>query len=191
MPIQLAQSLFLLMFGFALACGASDRMSDARLSEKSEGKEMSDDMVRRPGEPDVVGFSSGDPEMDEAMNRARDSLTGFFSEILKRQGDDSSFSLKIRIPTGDGGEHVWVSDPHLTGDRVSGILANEPLEGGLRSGDPVEASVNQVSDWMAILDGKLFGGFTIFVVRDRMSPADREAFDSSLDYEIPDSPVTF
>jgi uncharacterized protein YegJ (DUF2314 family) len=42
----------------------------------------------------------------------------------------------------------------------------------------------RISDWMYVHEGRLVGGYTIRVMRDRLSPAERLRFDQGLPFKI-------
>jgi uncharacterized protein YegJ (DUF2314 family) len=46
-----------------------------------------------------------------------------------------------------------------------------------------------VSDWVLYDGNRLLGGFTILVLRSRMTAEEREQFDADLGYEIGDHPA--
>jgi uncharacterized protein YegJ (DUF2314 family) len=54
----------------------------------------------------------------------------------------------------------------------------------LKEGDSVEISDSDVSDWMAIDDGRLVAGYTLRVIRDRMPADERAAFDAQMEFSI-------
>ncbi|MDL2303665.1 DUF2314 domain-containing protein, partial [Dysgonomonas sp. OttesenSCG-928-D17] len=64
----------------------------------------------------------------------------------------------------------------------TGILDNEPLDKniGYKYGDTVIVDPQQVSDWLYIdaQTGLTHGGYTFKVIRNRMSPEERAAFDA-------------
>ena len=53
-----------------------------------------------------------------------------------------------------------------------------------REGEPVKREM--VSDWLAIDDNKLVGGFTLRVQRERMTPGQRAKFDATMNFVIED-----
>jgi uncharacterized protein YegJ (DUF2314 family) len=149
------------------------------------------DVVQRPGEPAVVNFDSMDPEMDAAIRRARSSFPGFVAQLPQLRDRSDYFSVKVPIDTGTSTEHIWLSSLELRDGEVAGVLANAPLDGPYKLGDKVSVPVEEISDWMAVVDNDLYGGFTVLVARSRMSPAEQEEFDRSVDFRVPASPRHF
>lgn len=148
-------------------------------------------VVERPGEPDVVMFEKADAEMAAAIKEARSTFPGFVAELpdLRRRG--SYFSIKVPVKTGENVEHIWLDSPEIQGGQVTGALGNEPLEGSLALGDKVSVPIESVSDWMAVVDNELVGGYTVLVARGRMSRAEQEEFDASAGFRVPSSARSF
>jgi len=144
-------------------------------------------VVHRQGEPDVVRFDGADVEMDAAIKTARTTFPGFVAELpdLVKRGD--YFSIKVPVETGASIEHIWLEAPELRDGRVTGTLGNAPLEGPLKLGDSVSVSIEEISDWMAVVDDELFGGYTVLVARGRLSNAEQKEFDSSVGFRVPES----
>jgi uncharacterized protein YegJ (DUF2314 family) len=155
------------------------------LSLSACGAGTSQSAVQRSGEPDVYDVAADDSAMNAAIAQARASL-GEFTAALKAPGDErSDFSLKVRLEDGEKVEHVWLSDPFVTDSEVGGVIGNDVVDvKGYSIGDRVTFDLDHVSDWMYVEDGVLRGGFTIRVLRDEMSAAEREEFDTSLPFTI-------
>ena len=85
-------------------------------------------------------------------------------------------------------EHMWVSDIQFDGTVISGVLLNEPhWVRGLGAGDAVSTPLAEITDWMCAVDGKVYGGYTIDVMRAGMSKAERQQHDQAwgLDFGKP------
>ncbi len=142
-------------------------------------------VVHRPGEPAVINFDAEDPEMNAAMQNARSSFADFAQRLPSLREAGSYFSVKVPV-TGDAGtEHIWLTDPEVHDGQVRGRLGNNPLSGPHKFGDIVEVPDDAISDWMAVIEGDLYGGFTVLVARSRMSEAERMDFDQSVDFRVP------
>jgi len=145
------------------------------------------DVVERPGEPDVVMFEKADADMAAAIKEARSTFPKFVAELpnLRRRGD--YFSIKVPVKTGENVEHIWLDAPEIQDGQVTGALGNEPLEGSLALGDTVSVPIDSVSDWMAVIDNELFGGYTVIVALGRKSKAEQEEFEASAGFRVPSS----
>jgi uncharacterized protein YegJ (DUF2314 family) len=144
-----------------------------------------DAVVQRPGEPDVHMVNGDDPEMNAAIAKAQSTLDGFVVQLNAQKPNQRYFSVKVRLEQGDVAEHVWLDEPQISGDTVGGYLANEPLDlTGYALGQVITVTKDQLSDWMYVQDDVLQGGYTLRVLRDRMSPEERAEFDEGLNFII-------
>jgi uncharacterized protein YegJ (DUF2314 family) len=134
------------------------------------------------GNDPIVEVANNDPEMIAAIEDARNTLYFFLENFQSPKPNQTYFSIKARFPYGaDSHEHMWIDDLIFSGQEFSGILGNDPryvLD--LKYGDKVTVKVSDVTDWMIVENGKLIGGYTLLVLRNRMSPTEREKFDAQI-----------
>lgn len=129
------------------------------------------------GKPDVViGVNETDPEMQEAIATAKKTFQKFVEnwKTPKIQG----YSLKFAVPTPNGGiEHIWFNPVLIEGDIIEAVCANDPERvPGLKDGDKRKLNTSDISDWMIMLDGKCYGGYTARVIAKR-DPSQRPPFE--------------
>lgn len=140
------------LVGIALSgCGPKDEMKT----------------VYRPGESPVASVKDSDPEMNAARAKAASELPHFIAELGNPKGRE--FFIKVALNTADGGlEHIWADQVEYKDGKFKGKLANTPLDlPGRKMGDPVEATKENISDWM-IMDGeKMEGGYTSKLLQER------------------------
>ncbi len=143
-------------------------------------------------EGNVASVSGEDAEMNAAIQRAQDTLPMFIKALQSLKPTQTSFMVKAKFPYGgsNAAEHLWIRDVTYNGKQFEGFIANEPLYvQNIHLGDHIVVEMSDVSDWMIIEDGRLLGGFTIYVLRSRMSKSEREQFDSEMEYTIGDAPL--
>jgi len=141
------------------------------------------------GNVELVG--SEDAQMNEAIRQAQESLDVFIRSFQSPAPTQTHFSIKVRFPYGAGSdyEHMWLDDISFDGEHFGGTLANEPVYvSGLHLGDQVTARIADISDWEIVDDGRLLGGFTIHVLRNRMTAEERRQFDEQTGLVIGDRP---
>lgn len=105
-----------------------------------------------------------DAEMNAAIAKARAALPDFFKEFTAPKSGETGFSLKVRIPYGDGtsGEHFWLTDVERKGDRFIGTINGEPENATqVQTGQRYEFGEPEISDWMFMRDGKMVGNETM------------------------------
>jgi len=132
----------------------------------------------------IVRYKSGDREMDAAMETANDSI-GDFMRVFQSPGEQQqSFMLKVVFFDDDEVEQVWVSDLERMDTGFRGRLAGEPLLPSFQYKQPVEFDRGRITDWMFIDHGRLVGGYTTRLIRQRMSPEERASFDATAGYSF-------
>ena len=125
-----------------------------------------------------------DPEMASAIQEARATLPEFIEILKSPKSNQDSFLIKGRFQAGNNIEHIWVADISFDGKSFHGVVANEPETiPNLEFKQPITVARKNVSDWMYIQDGKLFGGYTTRLLRSRLTDAERKAQDQQVPYK--------
>lgn len=140
-------------------------------------------------------FQGDDERMNQAALAAQETFRFLWRELSWESrrivpGLDMSV-VKHPFPAGEpedgNAEHMWVGEIGFDGVAISGALMNQPnYIPDLNEGDPVSFPLNGVTDWMYAIDGKVFGGFSIQVMRAGMSPAERRQHDEAWGLQFPD-----
>ncbi|WP_312825704.1 DUF2314 domain-containing protein [Epilithonimonas sp.] len=134
------------------------------------------DRIERGEEPIIFSLSEDDKEMNSAIELANKTLMDF-DEALKFS-ENENFALKIRYDFHNKSEHIWAVNIEKIGDDYFGIIDNLPNSvTHVKLTDKVKIEKDKISDWMFSKKGKLVGGFTIRVIRNRMSELEKEIFD--------------
>ena len=145
------------------------------------GKEGFDNRADAVEEDRVVRVDADDPEMNAAIQSARATLPEFLRRLQSPPKSQEAVSLKVRLTEGDQVEHVWLSDVQLDGTDFVGRIANDVVYLSHRSiGDQVRVNQDDISDWMAIDNGRLVGGTTIRLLRNRMPSSEQAKFDEGI-----------
>ena len=139
----------------------------------------------------VVIFDNSDPEMRGAYEQARSTFRYFWRELAwERRRIVPALDLAcIKAPFSDGSsklrteaspevEQMWLNEIDFDGHLVSGILINDPnwLK-SVKVGDSARFTLNQITDWMYVIDGEVYGAFTVNLIRSRMNVKEREEHD--------------
>lgn len=136
--------------------------------------------------------------MTIASERARETFKFFWRELSWEYrrivpGLDLS-AVKVAFKTDDPGldvppfEYVWIGSIEFDGQIVSGELLNDPRWVRQRkSGDYIEVPLSEICDWMYAMDNKVYGAFTVNILRSFMSDTEREEHDAAwgLDFGDP------
>lgn len=139
------------------------------------------------GEP--VFYADGEDEaMLKAFEQARKSFRYFWRELywerLRIVPALSFACVKVAFSQELNGstevEHMWVNDVYFDGERVCGVLVNDPnVLSNVKNGDEVAVPLEQISDWMFAIEGKTYGGFSVQAMRKAMSQSERAEHDEA------------
>jgi uncharacterized protein YegJ (DUF2314 family) len=84
-------------------------------------------------------------------------------------------------------EHLWLTDIEFDGDVVVATLMNSPNElTSVKEGDRITLGREEIEDWMYVLEGRVYGGFTIQVLRARMASGERRGHDKAWGFDFGD-----
>jgi uncharacterized protein YegJ (DUF2314 family) len=150
-------------------------------------------MSESPSSP-VFMFEGDDPEMAHARQEARATFAYFWRELAweRRRIIPALDFAGVKAPFSDGPrgsgasadkpsvEEMWISEVDFDGGDVSGELLNQPnwLK-SIKQGDAVRLPLERVSDWMYVINGQVFGAFTVQLIRSRMRPKERAEHDQA------------
>lgn len=143
-------------------------------------------------ESKVFMFDNSDSEMQSAYQKARDTFRYFWREVAwERRRIVPALDLAcVKAPFSDGErstasgepecEHMWIDQVDFDGQTISGVLLNAPnwLK-TVKVGDPAHLRLEEISDWMYVIQGEVFGAYTVNLMRSRMSKKERAEHDAA------------
>jgi uncharacterized protein YegJ (DUF2314 family) len=147
----------------------------------------SDQMTKteREGEPNIYSTPDDDTEMNEAVSNAQKSLKRFDTAFESNKYDTSTFALKVKFPTKTGAEHIWATSITIQNGEYFGVVDNLPdLTTQVKYGDKIKLTKADITDWMFSDNGILQGGYTIKLIRSRMTKEERNNFDAEFSFKI-------
>ena len=119
--------------------------------------------------------------MNQAMAKARATIGEFVEGLDHPSQTQSSVALKVRVEEGQAVEHLWLVSVTHTADSFTGLVNDQPLNlPNVRLGQSVSVPLDRVSDWLAVDQGHLIGGYTIRLLRSRMDAKERQQYDAQL-----------
>ena len=128
-----------------------------------------------------------DEEMTTAVRQARDTLYILRGAILAPKPSYKLLSLKVRFTSSSGEiEDMWTeavdfADTNYVVRMVEGVT----IELGAHPDHLVEVAPNEVLDWMIVeKDGSVFGGYTLRIEYQRMTPAQQKRYDEVTGYKF-------
>jgi uncharacterized protein YegJ (DUF2314 family) len=146
-------------------------------------------------ESPVTYHRGDDPDIKKASQEARKTFRYFWKQVsydfnrivpaLEMACVKVAFSDDSADPTSQV-EHMWINEIDFDGVTIRGTLVNEPnwLK-SVKAGDPVECKISDIGDWMCVLAGSVYGGYTVQVTRGRMSSVERKSYDEQWGLEFP------
>jgi len=141
--------------------------------------------IERKGEPPIYSVQNDDAEMNQAVLTAIQTLDTFKVALLSKNKDFKYFALKTRFLTPKGSEHIWMRNIILKDKKYVGIVANLPDSiPDVKLGDTISILKNNITDWMYIDNKKLRGGYTIRLLRKRMTEPEKKQFDAQSEFVI-------
>ena len=131
--------------------------------------------------PPVAQIANDDPAMIEAIAKARTTIPDFVRALQTPAAGSRDFSIKAHFP--DLQEHMWVTVLQYADGVFTGALGNAPRSSTtLKLGDEVRVPEDLISDWKYIENDILAGGYSLRLIRSRMTDKARKDFDSRLDF---------
>jgi uncharacterized protein YegJ (DUF2314 family) len=137
--------------------------------------------------PSTSAISSTDPELDAAIQEARNTLDVFIQKLATPDSDRTFAAVKVRFVTPDGSsQDIWVDGVTYEDGSFSGNFGDDLPSLKLSMGERIHVNREEIVDWMLVEDGKLVGGYTIRLAYQRMSPEEKERFLEAANYSIED-----
>jgi len=151
---------------------------------KGDSRQVGDRLVRR-GQADVIIVDDDHEPINRAIQQARATVNQFISALNSPTPAQKSFSVKMLVTDGTHGEHIWVAPVRHEQGKFVGQINNTPDRvRGVKIGDEISTPQSEISDWMYVDGNRLMGGFTIRVLRDGLSDAEKRQFDRSMPFRI-------
>ncbi|MEZ4372263.1 MAG: DUF2314 domain-containing protein [Polyangiaceae bacterium] len=142
----------------------------------------------------VTYAPADDPAMAQATARAQSSFKYLWRELTWEYRriipglELSAVKAAFKDPgtADDYAEHMWLSEITFDGDTVEATLLNSPNHlQSVEAGERFKLKLQELEDWMYVMGGRLYGGFTIQVLRSQMSAGERKAHDEAWGFDFP------
>jgi uncharacterized protein YegJ (DUF2314 family) len=135
--------------------------------------------------PEVVAVEGEDEGIAAAVETARASLPEFVAVLRAPKPGQAAFTIKVEFRDGDRTEYMNLTPVTFDGKLFHGTLDNDPVAvRNVKRGDAAAVGPERVADWSYVEDGRLIGGYTLRVLRDRMSPEQRRQFDQGRGFRM-------
>jgi len=124
--------------------------------------------------------------MNAAINQAKKTTDSFLHALASAKSNQTDFAVKRRYATTNNSdfEHIWISQLTYDGTLLHGKIGDDPVNiPNLKINDAVSCPPAELTDWMYMEDGMIVGGYTIRVLRKRMSGQEGADFDRRLKFK--------
>lgn len=128
---------------------------------------------------------AADP-MAAATAKARATLPQFI-EILRHRPKSARFvSVKVRYSDGKTTHDAWMDNVSYSKKSIRVLDDDDDDEDAKdkKKAKVVAVKTEDILDWMYVDKGVLYGGYTVRASRERLSEAERKAFDATLPFKI-------
>jgi uncharacterized protein YegJ (DUF2314 family) len=135
--------------------------------------------------PEVARIAVDDPPTAAAIVQARRTVGEFQRAFRARAADEREFRVKFLAAEGKVVEQFWIDVESADADSFTGIVINHPGSiVGVKYGSRITVPAREISDWMYVERGVLRGGYSVRLMRDRLQPEERPAFERELGFQI-------
>jgi uncharacterized protein YegJ (DUF2314 family) len=127
----------------------------------------------------TLHLDQNDAELDRIAEQARATLPVFVRRLRHPMDGDDNFRIKcpFRADSGSGfsREQLWLSDIRFKNGAYFGTVTNTPFYiSGLKKGDTLSFSIDDITDWMYTRDGKIIGGLSIKYLLEQIPENERD-----------------
>ncbi|OXA94910.1 DUF2314 domain-containing protein [Flavobacterium hercynium] len=129
----------------------------------------------------IFKVEDDDIEMANAILKAKQTFNEFETAIRSENSNLKGFSLKKGYQSYKGVELLWIANimVYEKKNKYVGIVKNVPeYTKDVKYDDITEISNDEVSDWLYLDNGVVKGGYTLRLLRNRMTAAERKQFDA-------------
>lgn len=134
----------------------------------------------------ISTFTDDDPEFEEAVRKAQNTLSTFRQAFLAPKSSYSLMSLKIRF-TGEGQvEDMWTEPLYILDDTYTvRMVEGVTLDKGLHPNRMLDVKLTDIIDWMILQDdGKVIGGYTLRLEYERLTPEEQKKYRENTGYRF-------
>ena len=131
-----------------------------------------------PTSPPVSTFEDVDPEFEEAVRQAQNSLHIFRQAIISPKTSYALASLKIRFTQDGISEDMWTEPVYILEDVYTvRMVEGVTIKQGIHPDRLVDVKLQDIVDWMLLeKDGTVIGGYTLRLAYERMTPEEQQKY---------------
>jgi uncharacterized protein YegJ (DUF2314 family) len=135
-----------------------------------------DPLAPRKVKNNVVAYHTADEAMNAAKSKARQTLSRFAK--MWEDGVSGTYTVKFPLTQNGETEHIWLQVDGFEGNKISGRLANEPVNGAqYKIGQRMQIGRSDVEDWMVNQGDAIYGGYSARVAMAQMPKDERAKYE--------------
>ena len=125
----------------------------------------------------LVEAGYDEAEMVAATQRAIDEVDSFIADL--NSGRSENYAVKAPVEDAGQTEHFWLTGVSYANDKFTGTIGNEPgMVSNVKMGQEYTLGKTEISDWMYMRDGKMYGNYTMRPLLATMPDDEAERFRS-------------
>lgn len=149
------------------------------------GKESGSESVPQAAQADNPRFAGEkDAEMKIAARKAQRSLDEFDERLTRPPTGQTRIGLRGIFESHGETEYLWLRNVSIVPEGYRGTIITPPTLSGFALDQEVVLPRDAVADWYAVEDGYLIAGYSLRLMRSRLSPEDRARADEQSGYTI-------
>ena len=114
-------------------------------------------------------------EMASATERAISEVDSFIADL--KSGQSENYAVKAPIEDGGETEHFWLTGVTFANGKFTGTINNEPgMVSNVTMGQQYSLGRTEISDWMFMRDGKMYGNYTMRPLLATMPEAEADMY---------------
>ncbi|MBI1249235.1 DUF2314 domain-containing protein [bacterium] len=100
--------------------------------------------------------------MEKAIAKARATTDQFIKVLGEKKGENFAVKAHIEDEKNGEGEHIWLTDVSFKDGKFIGRINNEPaVVGNVKMGQQWTVAKDEISDWLYMNKGKMYGNYTL------------------------------
>jgi len=136
-----------------------------------------DTAVDRAKRDEIMAVPKGDPDMEAAFRKARETLTDFLALARAPRPSIDNMAVKVAIRDRSETEYFWVSPFKEKDGAFVGRINNTPRSvRNVKLGQTITFQASDIVDWLYRENGKMFGNYTACALLKQVPPSERKAF---------------
>ncbi len=137
-----------------------------------------DSVVDRARRDEITAVPKGDPDMQAAFRKARETLGDFLALARAPRSSIDHMAVKVAIHDRGETEYFWISPFREKDGAFIGTINNTPRSvRNVQFGQTITFQTSDIVDWLYRENGKMIGNYTACVLLRQVPPSERKAFE--------------